>query len=82
MLAAYKNQQREIAAHDEFVDRFRAKNTKASQAQSKLKQIERMEKIEAPAGDDKKITSNFPQPQRSGLKSSPSRQFITPTATT
>ena len=52
----------------EFVDRFRAKATKASQAQSKLKQIERMEKIEAPANDDKKINSSFPQPQRSGLK--------------
>src|SRR5512147_2391157 len=40
-LAAYKNQQREIASLMEFVNRFRAKNTKASQAQSKLKQIER-----------------------------------------
>src|SRR5580692_11712288 len=68
MLAAYKNQQREIAHLMEFVDRFRAKNTKAAQAQSKLKQIERMEKIEAPAGDDKKINFSFPQPQRSGLK--------------
>ena len=47
-LAAYKNQQREIAPLQEFVDRFRAKASKASQAQSKLKQIERMEKIEAP----------------------------------
>src|SRR5262245_32329409 len=45
-LAAYKNQQREIAHLMEFVDRFRAKNTKASQAQSKLKQIERMDIIE------------------------------------
>ena len=53
-LAAYKNQQREIAHIMEFVQRFRAKNTKAAQAQSKLKQIERMEKIEAPAADDRK----------------------------
>jgi ATP-binding cassette subfamily F protein 3 len=68
LLAAYKNQQREIAHLMEFVDRFRAKNTKAAQAQSKLKQIERMEKIEAPIADDKKITFSFPQPQRSGLK--------------
>ncbi len=68
LLAAYKNQQREIAHLMEFVDRFRAKNTKAAQAQSKLKQIERMEKIEAPVADDKKITFSFPQPQRSGLK--------------
>ncbi len=55
LLAAYKNQQREIARLMEFVNRFRAKNTKASQAQSKLKQIERMEKIEAPANDERKV---------------------------
>ncbi len=67
-LAAYKNQQREIAHKMEFVERFRAKNTKAAQAQSKLKQIERMEKIEAPVEDGKKIRFQFPQPQRSGLK--------------
>ena len=67
-LAAYKNQQREIAHLMDFVNRFRAKNTKAAQAQSKLKQIERMEKIEAPTSDDKKINFSFPQPQRSGLK--------------
>jgi ATP-binding cassette, subfamily F, member 3 len=66
--AAYKNQQREIAHLMEFVDRFRAKNTKASQAQSKLKQIERMEKIEAPVAEEKKISFSFPQPMRSGLK--------------
>ncbi len=68
LLAAYKNQQRDIAHLMEFVDRFRAKNTKASQAQSKLKQIERMEKIEAPGSDERKIKFSFPQPQRSGLK--------------
>ncbi len=68
LAAAYKNQQREIAHLMEFVDRFRAKNTKAAQAQSKLKQIERMEKIEAPVNDEKKINFSFPQPQRSGLK--------------
>jgi len=68
LAAAYKNQQREIAHMMDFVNRFRAKNTKAAQAQSKLKQIERMEKIEAPVADDKKIKFQFPQPQRSGLK--------------
>ena len=68
LVAAYKNQQREIARLQEFADRFRAKNTKAAQAQSKLKQIERMEKIEAPTNDDAKIGFSFPQPQRSGLK--------------
>jgi ATP-binding cassette subfamily F protein 3 len=66
--SAYTNQQKEIAHLMEFVDRFRAKNTKAAQAQSKLKQIERMEKIEAPANADKRISFSFPQPARSGLK--------------
>src|SRR5690348_6536462 len=68
LLAAYKNQQREIASLMEFANRFRAKASKASQAQSKLKQIDRMEKIEAPSGDDKKVSFSFPQPQRSGHK--------------
>ena len=67
-LAAYKNQQREIASLMEFANRFRAKASKASQAQSKLKQVERMEKIEAPTGEDKKVSFSFPQPQRSGHK--------------
>jgi ATP-binding cassette, subfamily F, member 3 len=68
LLAAYNNQQREIARLMVFVNRFRAKNTKASQAQSKLKQIERMDKIDAPATDDRTIGFAFPQPVRSGLK--------------
>ena len=68
LLAAYKNQQRDIARLQEFADRFRAKASKASQAQSKLKQIERMEKIEAPVNDVSKIGFSFPQPQRSGQK--------------
>jgi ATP-binding cassette subfamily F protein 3 len=66
LTAAYKNQQREIAHLMRFVERFRAKNTKASQAQSKLKQIERMEKIEAPDDSTREIDFTFPQPQRSG----------------
>jgi ATP-binding cassette subfamily F protein 3 len=51
-----------------FADRFRAKASKASQAQSKLKQIERMDKIEAPVNDESKIGFSFPQPLRSGQK--------------
>ncbi|MHC1766612.1 MAG: ABC-F family ATP-binding cassette domain-containing protein [Verrucomicrobiia bacterium] len=66
--AAYRNQQREIAQLMRFVERFRAKNTKASQAQSKLKQIERMEKIEAPVAEEAEIDFRFPQPVRSGLR--------------
>src|SRR6266536_4846555 len=60
LLAAYKNQQREIAHLMEFVNRFRAKNTKATQAQSKLKQIERMDKVQAPINDDRKLGFQFP----------------------
>jgi ATP-binding cassette subfamily F protein 3 len=67
-LAAYKNQQREINRLMRFVERFRAKNTKAAQAQSKLKQIERMDLIAAPDAADSEIDFTFPQPERSGLK--------------
>src|ERR1700726_4829567 len=67
-LAGYKNQQKEIAALQLFADRFRAKASKASQAQSKLKQIDRMEKITAPTARGKTIKFHFPQPPRSGLR--------------
>ena len=68
LLAAYKNQQRDIQRLQEFADRFRAKASKASQAQAKLKQIERMDKIEAPVNEARKIKFRFPQPRRSGLR--------------
>ncbi len=67
-LSAYKNQQKEIASLQLFADRFRAKASKASQAQSKLKQIDRMEKIAAPTAQAKTIKFRFPQPPRSGLR--------------
>src|SRR5947207_2149742 len=67
-LAAYKNQQKEIASLQLFADRFRAKASKASQAQSKLKQIDRMKKIAAPTARGKTIKFHFPQPVRSGLR--------------
>jgi ATP-binding cassette subfamily F protein 3 len=67
-LSAYKNQQKEIASLQLFADRFRAKASKASQAQSKLKQIDRMEKIAVPAARGKTIKFHFPQPLRSGLR--------------
>jgi len=65
---AYENQQKEIGRLQEFADRFRAKASKAAQAQSKLKQIERMEKIEAPLELAKTVGFKFPQPQRSGQR--------------
>ncbi len=68
LVAAFKHQEREIGRLMDFVNRFRAKNTKASQAQSKLKQIERMEKLEAPTAAQKEIGFQFPQPQQSGRR--------------
>ena len=68
-LAAYKNQQKEIEALQRFADRFRAKASKASQAQSKLRQIDRMEKIEAPVSSEKTVSIRFPQPPRGGQRS-------------
>ena len=68
LLSAYKNQQKEIETLQRFADRFRAKASKASQAQSKLKQIDRMEKIEAPVAAGKTIGFRFPSPPKSGQK--------------
>ncbi len=69
-LAVYKNQQREIAHLQKFVDRFGAKASMASRAKSKEKQIARLEDnaIEAPEDELKRINFRFPQPPRSGLK--------------
>ncbi|MDB6149409.1 MAG: abc transporter [Chthoniobacter sp.] len=66
--AAYKNQQKEIANLREFYDRFRQVASKASQAMSKLKQIERMELIEKPLPPKKPFRFNIPQPVRSGSR--------------
>ncbi|HTX20974.1 MAG TPA: ABC-F family ATP-binding cassette domain-containing protein [Candidatus Aquilonibacter sp.] len=68
MAATAVAQQRKIDQLQTFVDRFRAKNTKAAQAQSKLKQIERIkeEMVSAPSGDGPTVGFRFPQPQRSG----------------
>jgi ATP-binding cassette, subfamily F, member 3 len=66
--AAYKNQQREIKRLQTFIDRFGAKNTKASQAQSKRKQIERLDLIDAPDSAQAQVSFRFPRPGRSGLK--------------
>ena len=66
--AAYKNQQKEIAALREFYDRFRQVASKASQAMSKLKQIERMELIEKPVPPRKPFRFQIPQPPRGGQR--------------
>ena len=67
-LAAYRNQQREIAHHEDFIRRFRAKASKASQAQARIKQLEKMERIPAPEADAETISFRFPQPERSGQR--------------
>ena len=68
--ALFKNQQREIAHLQKFVDRFGAKASLASRAKSKEKQIERLKEaaVEEPWEDLKRINFRFPQPPRSGLK--------------
>ena len=68
--ALYKNQQREIAHLQRFVDRFGAKASLATRAKSKEKQIERLKEVavEEPWEDLKRINFRFPQPPRSGLK--------------
>ena len=68
--AAFKNQQREIAHLQKFVDRFGAKASMASRAKSKEKQIERLKEVavDEPMDELKRIHFKFPQPPRSGLK--------------
>ena len=68
--AAFKNQQREIAHLQKFVDRFGAKASMASRAKSKEKQIERLQEVavEEPVEELKRIHFKFPQPPRSGLR--------------
>ena len=63
--AASARQVREIEKQMRFVEKFRAKATKASQVQSRLKQIEKIQIIELPRAT-KKVRYSFPQPPRSG----------------
>jgi ATP-binding cassette subfamily F protein 3 len=68
--ALFKNQQREIAHLQRFVDRFGAKASLASRAKSKEKQIERLQEVavDEPEEDLKRVNFRFPQPPRSGLR--------------
>ena len=65
MKAAQKNQQDRVAQIESFVDRFRAKATKAKQAQSRLKELDKMERIEIPE-EEPIIHFKFPTPKASG----------------
>lgn len=60
---AFNKQQERIAEIEQFVNRFRAKATKARQAQSRLKELDRMEKI-APAHVDSPFNFRFPKPEK------------------
>ena len=64
--AAYENQQKQIEKTEEFIERFRYKATKAVQVQSKIKQLNKINKIEVEQTDNTKINIKFPEPPRGG----------------
>ncbi len=64
---SYKSQQREIQKTQRFIERFRYKNTKASQVQSRIKALDKVELIEIEQ-DEASVAFEFPKPPRSGQK--------------
>jgi ATP-binding cassette, subfamily F, member 3 len=65
LVAAYRNQRDRIEQIEAFVNRFRYQATKARQVQSRIKELERIERIEIPP-EEKTIHFSFPQPKASG----------------
>lgn len=65
-LRAYENQQKQIQKTEEFIERFRYKATKAVQVQSRIKQLEKIERIEIEEEDTSHINLRFPPSPRSG----------------
>src|SRR5580658_3022769 len=63
--AAYRNQRDRIEQLEVFINRFRYQATKAKQVQSRIKELEKIERIEVPA-EEKTIHFSFPQPKPSG----------------
>ncbi len=65
LVSAYKNQRDRIEQLEAFINRFRAQATKAKQVQSRIKELEKIERIEIPP-DEQTIHFTFPQPKPSG----------------
>lgn len=65
-LSAYERQQKELEKQQVFVDRFRASATRSTQAKSREKQLEKIERIEAPIGSVRTLHFRFPPAPRSG----------------
>jgi ATP-binding cassette subfamily F protein 3 len=64
---AYERQQRELERQQEFINRFGAKNTKATQVKSREKQLEKIEIIEAPRVKERTMILQFPESVKSAL---------------
>lgn len=64
-IAAFKNQQKQIAETEKFIERFRYKSSLASRVQSRVKQLEKVERIELEEDDASSIALRFPEPPRS-----------------
>ena len=63
---AYMNQQKMIQETEEFIERFRYKATKAVQVQSRIKQLEKLERLEVDLEDNSRLSLRFPPAPRSG----------------
>ena len=63
---AYQNQQKMIQETEDFIERFRYKATKAVQVQSRIKQLEKLERLEVDLEDTSKLNLRFPPAPRSG----------------
>ena len=64
--AAYDNQQRMIEKTEEFINRFRYKPTKSNQVQSRIKQLEKLDRLEIDETDNVRLTVKFPPAPRAG----------------